>query len=127
MGGSGPGGTDWEALQVWLLKFEEDSTRLRTSMETFMDWLTNGIPPWAAYRAFMLGRVIVLDKQPGVGLVGLGGKRWRIFSKIMLNVTGTEAIMACQDDQLHAILKAGTNGAIHGVQALWDENATTKK
>ena len=34
-GSSGPGGTDSEALQVWLLKFGEDSNRIRTSMETF--------------------------------------------------------------------------------------------
>ena len=36
-GSSGPGGTDSEALQGWLLKFREDSTRLRTSVETFVD------------------------------------------------------------------------------------------
>ena len=45
---SGPGGTESEALEVWLLKFGEDCTRLRTRLETFMDWLANGSPPWAA-------------------------------------------------------------------------------
>ena len=35
-GSYGTGGTDLEALQGWLLKFEEDSTRLRTSMEIFV-------------------------------------------------------------------------------------------
>ena len=37
LGGSGPGGTDSEELQGWLLKFGEDCTRLRTSVETFVD------------------------------------------------------------------------------------------
>ena len=64
-GGSGPGGKYSEALQGCLLKIGEDSTRLRTSIETFADWLANGSPPWAAYRAFMSGRLIALDKQPG--------------------------------------------------------------
>ena len=33
---SGPGSTYLEALQGWLLKFEEDGTRLRTSVEDFL-------------------------------------------------------------------------------------------
>ena len=37
-GSSGPGGTELEALQGWLLKCGEDSTRLLTSVETFVDW-----------------------------------------------------------------------------------------
>ena len=36
-GSSGPGDMDSEALQGWILKFGEDSTRLRTSVETFFD------------------------------------------------------------------------------------------
>ena len=44
----------------------------------------------------------------------------------MLKVTGQEATMACQDDQLCVGLKAGIDGAIHRVQALWDENWTTE-
>ena len=72
LGSSRPGGTESEALQGWLLKFREGSTRLRTSVETFVDWLDNWSPPWATYRAFMSGRFIVLDKQPGVHPVGVG-------------------------------------------------------
>ena len=72
LGSSGPGDTDSGALQGWLLKFGEDSTRLRTSVETFVDWLANGSPPWEAYRAFMLVCLISLDKQPDVRLVGVG-------------------------------------------------------
>ena len=37
LGASVPGGTYSEALQVWILKFGEDSTRLSTSVETFVD------------------------------------------------------------------------------------------
>ena len=35
--------------------------------------------------------------------------------------------MACQYDQLCAGLKVGIDDAIHGVQALWDENLTTEE
>ena len=34
--------------------------------------------------------------------------------------------MACQDDHLCAGLKAGINGAVQGVQSIWDEKSTTK-
>ena len=68
---SGPGGTDSEALQGWLLKFEEDITRLHTRVVTFIDWLANASPPWAAYGAFMSGQLNALDKQPGVHPVGV--------------------------------------------------------
>ena len=75
-GGSDPGGTDLESIKGWLLTFGEDGTRLRTSMETFVDWLSNGIPPWVTYCAFMLGRLIDLDKHPGVCPDGVG-ETWR--------------------------------------------------
>ena len=57
-------------------------------------------------------------KQTGVRPVGIGETWRRLFAKILLKVTATEATMACQDDQLCAGLKEGINGAIHGVQAL---------
>ena len=95
LGRSGPGGTDSEALQGWLLKFGEDSNRLHTSVETFVDWLDNGNPPWATYCEIMSGRLIALDKQLVVRLVGVG-EMWRhLFANILVRFTGTEAIMAC--------------------------------
>ena len=127
LGNSGPGGTDSEELQGWLLKFGEDSTRLRTSVETFVDCLSNESLPWAAYHAFMSGWLIALDKKPGIRPVGVGETRQRLFSKIVLKVTGPGETMACQDDQLCAGLKAGIYGAIHRVQALWEENPSTEE
>ena len=109
------------------MKLGQDSTRLHTSVETFVDWLSNGISPCAAYCAFMSGRLIALDRQPGLSLVGVGEIWRRIFAKIVLKVTGTEATMECQDDQLCARLKAGIDGGIHRVQALQVENLSTEE
>ena len=74
----------------------------------------------------MSGRMIVLYKQPDVIPVGVVETWRRIFDKIVLRFTGTEATMVCQDDQLRAILKAEINSAVLSVQAIWDENSTTK-
>ena len=109
------------------MDFGEGSNRLRTSIETFVGWLANGSPPWAAYFSFISGRLITLDKQPGIRTVGAGETWRRIFAKIALNVTGPEATMECQDGQLCAGLKALIGGAIHWVQALWDENLSMEE
>ena len=37
-----------------------------------MEYLTNDHPPWAEYCTLMAGRIIVLDKHPGVYPVGIG-------------------------------------------------------
>ena len=41
------------SLQHWLLIFGEASEELRLTVEEFVEWITNGQPPWAACRAFM--------------------------------------------------------------------------
>ena len=74
----------------------------------------------------MSGRLIAIEKQPGVCPVGVGETWRRLFTNIVLKVTGPEVTMACQDDQLWDRLKAVIDSAIHGVQYLWDENSTTE-
>ena len=96
-GSAGPGGTDLEDLQGWLLNY--------ISVESLMDWMANQIPPWAAYQEFISVRLIALDKQLGVRLVGVG-ETWRwLFSKCVMKFTWPEATHACKDYQICAGLK----------------------
>ena len=81
LGSSVPGGPDSEALQEWLMKSGEDSTRLCTRLKTFVNWLANGSPPCAAYRAFMSGHLIDIDKNPGVRPVVVGETWWYLFTR----------------------------------------------
>ena len=74
----------------------------------------------------MYGRLIALDKQPGIRPVGVGEMWHHIFSYIVLKFTVPEATMACQDYHLCDGLKAGITSSIHRVQALWDKNSTTE-
>ena len=71
--------------------------------------------------------LIALDKQPGICPVGVGETWQLLFDKIVLRVTGTESNMTCQYDQLCAGLKAGIDGPIHRIQALWDENSSMEE
>ena len=71
-GGAGPGGTDSISLQHWFLWFGAASRALRIIVAEMGEWLSNGRTPWAAYRALMSGRLISLDKSPGIRPVGIG-------------------------------------------------------
>ena len=71
-GGAGPGMTDLVSLQHWILWLRVASRELRLIVGDFVEWLGNGRPPWASYRALISGRLIALDKQPGIRPVGVG-------------------------------------------------------
>jgi hypothetical protein len=124
-GSAGLGGTASHALKHWLLRFGVASLDLREALADFTEWLSNGFPPWARYRALMSGRLYALDKCPGVRPVGVGETWRRATAKILLLVAGAEAKEACCGiDQLCAGLEAGIEGGIHATQALWNLHET---
>jgi hypothetical protein len=65
-GGARPCGVEAEMLKHWLLRHGAHSERLRAVMADWVVWLSNGSPPYAAYRAVNTVRTIALDKHPGV-------------------------------------------------------------
>ena len=121
-GGAKLGGTDSVSLQHWLLWFGAASGELQLIVRDFVKWLGNGRPPWATYRDLMSGRLILLDKQPGIRPVEVGETWWRMMDKCLLRVAGTEAKVACGTTQLEGGMKAGIEGAIHAMRVLWEEH-----
>eukprot|EP00980_Cylindrotheca_fusiformis_P020458 scaffold7505_cov146-Cylindrotheca_fusiformis.AAC.1 len=75
--------------------------------------MSNSYPPWEAYRAFKAGRLIALDKQPGVRPIGVGDIFFRLFAKVLLKSCASSATQACGADQLCAGLRGGVEGAVH--------------
>ena len=106
-GGARPGRTDLVSLQHWLLRFGAAIRELRLIVRFFVEWLGNGQPPWAAYRALMSGRLIVLDKQPGIRPVGVGETWQQMMAKFLLSVAGSEAKAACGTTHLAVGVEAG--------------------
>ena len=92
----------------------------------FFDWLDNKRLPWASYRAFIFVRLIAIDKEPDFFPVIVGETWRRLFAKCVLRVTEPKLSIACQDDQLCAGLKVVIDGAVHGVQSIWETKLTTK-
>ena len=110
------------SLQHWLLRFGAASAELRLIVGDFVEWLGNGRPPWAAYRVIMAGRLIALDKQPGIRPVGVGETWRRLMAKCLLKVAGPEAKTACGTTQLAGGLEEGIEGDIHAMCVLWEEH-----
>ena len=70
----------------------------------------------------MSGCLILINKHPGTHPVGVGETWWCLFAKCVLRFTWPESTNACQDEKLYDGLNTGIDGAIHGVQAIWDVN-----
>jgi hypothetical protein len=121
-GSAGLGGTDAHALTNWLLQFGVASQKLRVALAGFAEWMANEFPPWAAYRGIMAGRLLALDKSPGIRPIGVGETWRRAIAKCILQAAGKDAKEACGTDQLCAGLEAGLEGGIHAAQHMWDEH-----
>ena len=67
----------------------------------------------------MSGRLIALDKQPGIRPVRVGETWRRIMVKCLLQVVGPETKAACGTTRLTGGLEAGIEGAIHAMRVLW--------
>ena len=74
----------------------------------------------------MSDRLIAFKKRLDAHPVGVGGSWRHNFSKCVLRVTGTKATNACEDAHLCAGLKAGIDGAVHTVHAIWYANSSTE-
>jgi hypothetical protein len=121
--GAGLGGVDSYTLKHWLLGFGKVSRELQKTVADFVSWMANEIPPWAAMQALRAGRLITLEKNPGVRPVRIGETWSQLFSKIILLLTLDEPKAACAADQLCSGLEAGIEGAIHTSQIIWDQHS----
>ena len=72
----------------------------------------------------MSSHLIALNKLSRVCPVGVGEMWCHIFVKCILKVTIYDATHVCRDDQLCNVLKEGIDGAVKGVQYIWEDSLT---
>ena len=106
-----------------LLRFGVASGELWLIVAEMGEWLSNGQPPWAAYRALMSGRLIALDKSPGIRPVGIGETWRRLLDKCLLRVSGQEAKAVCGTEQLAGGVEAGIERVIHDARLQWAQHS----
>ena len=121
--GAGEGGNDSISLQHWLLRFGAASGELQLIVAEVGKWLSNGRPSWAAYLALMSGRLIALEKSPGIRPVGIGETWRRLLAKCLLRVSGQESKAACGTEQLADRVEAGIEGEIHAARRQWAQHS----
>jgi hypothetical protein len=121
-GSAGTSSFDAVMLRNCLLWYGRASSKLRQEMADWVEWLSNGSPPWAAYCALMCRRLVALDKQPGVRPVAIGEIWQRCIAKGNLTGSGAEAKGACGSVQLCAGLETGIEGALHMVRLCAETN-----
>ncbi len=122
-GSAGPCGIEAEMLKHWLLRYGVHSEHLREAMADWVDWLSNGLPPYAAYCAVNMVQTIALDKSPGIWLLGVGEVWMRLWSDCSHMKTRAGATNACGNTQLCTGLQSGIEANLHVVQAIWPQSA----
>ena len=122
---AGLGGLDASNLSQLLLRYKKTSGGLRHDVAEFTMWLVNGFPPWSSYRALMSGRLIALDKNPGVRTIGIGELWYRLFAKCLFAVAGKDAADECSIDNLSGGMSAEIEAAVHSANEVVDRNYET--
>ena len=121
-GGAGLTGFDSAALKGLLLTHRQASQRLRVVFARFIEWLANGFPPWAAYRALLACQELALRKKPiEIRPISIGDFFCRAAAKVVLLVAGPSATTACGADKLCAGLRTNVEIGMHAVSGLWTE------
>ncbi|KAL3812075.1 hypothetical protein ACHAXA_002879 [Cyclostephanos tholiformis] len=110
---AGPCGVEAEMLKRWLLCHGAHSERLRGVMADWVVWLSNGLPPYAAYRAVNTVWTVALDKCPGVRPLGVGKVWMHLWSDCSHMQTKSAATTACGNTQLCAGLRSGIEANLH--------------
>jgi hypothetical protein len=122
-GGAGPCGVNGTTLKEWLLHHEVSSKRLQEVMAHWVVWLSNGSPPFSAYRAVNLSRMLAGDKKPGVRPLACGEIWMRLWADCLNSETKVGATTACGNVNLYAGLHASIEGNLHAVRAVWPQSA----
>ena len=123
-GGAGPDSTDSQTLKHWLQRFGVYSEALREEMALWVTLLANGSPEYALYRAANSANMAAKDKEPGVRPLAPGTIWMRLWGRCHLDADmRLLARDACGNQQTGAGLRAGIEGCVHSLHAIWPELA----
>ena len=118
-GGAGLGGCDashWRDILLW---YGASSASVCSIVATLWHRLCNIIISWEDYRALVASPLIVLDKCPGIGPIGIDETLHRIVGKTICLATCIDVTVAFGSDQLCAGLSSVIEGAIHASPYGW--------
>jgi hypothetical protein len=120
--GAGPCVVEETMLWNWILCHEIHSKWLCEDM-AWVCWLSNGSPPYAAYRGLNTVQELAADKRPGIRPLGCGETWMCLIANCNHMQTWELATVACGNTQLCAGLRSGIEANLHAVRAIWPHSA----
>ena len=79
-GAAGLYGIDGLLLKSWCLQHTIYSELLRAELAQWADWMSNGSPAYASYRALNSSRMLAADKKPGIRPLACGEILMRLLA-----------------------------------------------
>ena len=113
-------------LRSWMLQYGTHLKHLCVEIAKWVGWVSNGSPPYAAYRARNTVRELAADKRPGIDPLGCGEMWMHLIANCKLMQSPEMAMVACGNTQLCAGLRSGIEVSLHAVRAIWPQLAGWK-
>ena len=119
-GAAGPSGLDASSWKRMCSSFGRESEDLCESIASIARKLCRNYVDPAGIEALMASRLIVLSKDPGVHLIGVGKVCRRLIGKAAMTVIRQDVIEITRCQQLCAGQKSSCEAIVHCVRELYD-------
>ena len=123
-GAAGPSGADAADWRRFCSSFHGASAALCESIAALARRLCTSFLDPSGFSAFLVCRLIALDKSPGVRPIGIGEVCRRIIGKSILKIIGLDIQEAAGSLQLCAGQHAGCEAAVHSLRNIFSESDT---
>ena len=123
-GTAGPSGLDAHGWRRLCTSFQRASNDLCEGLASVARRLCTSFVDPAGISGLVAGRLIALDKNPGVRPIGVGEVVRRIISRVILSVVKLDILEAAGYSQLCAGQDAGNEAAVHAMRAIYDDPST---
>ncbi len=125
-GSAGPSGADadmWKHL-LCSRQFKKKPEQLSQSIADLAKKLSTKIIAPDYLTSYIAGRLIPLDKNPGVRPIGVGEVLRRIVGKAVMHVLKPEIVGSTAPIQVCGGLKGGVEAAIHALRRIYNDDET---
>jgi len=123
-GAAGVSGLDAEAWKRACCSFSGASTSLCTAIARTAKILATKHVPAQTMTALLAGRLIPLDKKPGVRPIGIGEVLRRLIAKVVLRIARPAITEATGTIQLCGGQAAGIEAAVHAMKEVFADEST---
>ena len=125
-GGLGPSAMDADGWRRILCSnnFGDTNLDLRKAIANFIKKICTEEISTTSFETFVACRLIPLDKNPRLRLIGVGKILRRITGKIIVSVVKKEVISSTGSLQVCAGQEAGSEAAIHAMEKIFKEEST---